>query len=160
MAERSDVAARRQSVEDGAAERSAETIRHDIEAKRDAISDTVHKLGGKIEDTLDWRTYVSRHPIASLGVAAVGGLLLSRLFARRPSPTDRILDALADTTEEVVDRVRDRIGDALGSGSVAGRTIKAAAAAVISKAAIEFVRNKIDSGWPSNEASAEHRRVQ
>jgi len=154
MAERSDVAARwRPLDDDDIDERSSESIRQDIAAKRDAISDTVEKLGGKIEDSLDWRTYVGRHPFAAVGLALAGGFLLARLFAPKPSPADRILDALADTTEEVVDRVQDRISDALGSRTVVGRTIKAAAAAAISKAAVDFVKTKINSNWSDIQSS-------
>jgi ElaB/YqjD/DUF883 family membrane-anchored ribosome-binding protein len=149
MAEQSNVAARAR-VEELPGDRSAESIRRDIATKQGDISETFDRLGDKIEGTLDWRTYVSRHPFVALGVAAAGGLLLSRLFARRPSPSERILDALAETAEEVGDNLRGRVQDALGSRAVAGRAVKAAAAATISRLAVEFVTDRITSAnWSS-----------
>ncbi|HUK90620.1 MAG TPA: hypothetical protein VLZ81_09495 [Blastocatellia bacterium] len=152
MAEGTNVAARSRSTDDVQTERSSEAIRHDLAAKRDAISETVDRLSYKVEETLDWRTHVSHHPFAALGVAALGGLLVSRLFVRRPSPTDRIRDALADIVEEVGGQARGRINDALGSRAVAGSAIKAVAAGLISRAAVEIISSKFNSsGWPGAE---------
>ena len=36
-------------------ERSAETIRRDIAARRDSISGTVDRLGDRLHETFDWR---------------------------------------------------------------------------------------------------------
>lgn len=68
---------------DVAPERSVEEIRREIEARRDSITDTVDKLGDRIEQSLDWREHVGRHPYVSMGVAAGLGLLIGRMVAGR-----------------------------------------------------------------------------
>ncbi len=61
MAERTDVATRMRTEIEGP-ERSAEEIRQDIAAKRESISETVDRLGERIQETLDWREYVVEYP--------------------------------------------------------------------------------------------------
>lgn len=101
MAEKND------SKVTGNFERSAEEIRHDIAAKRESITQTVGRLGNKIQDTFDWRGYVQRYPYQTLGVAVGAGLVLGMLFKRRTSPSQRIIDALVEKAEEIGDDLRD-----------------------------------------------------
>jgi hypothetical protein len=58
-------------------ERSAETIRRDIAARRDSISGTVDRLGDRLHETFDWRSLRIGLPFVALGVAAGLGLALS-----------------------------------------------------------------------------------
>src|SRR5215831_3885142 len=106
MAERTSLATVSEHSEKPS-QRSAEDIRQDIAAKRDSISETVDRLGERLHETLDWRSYVAEHPLVFLGLAAGAGFVVSGIFKRRPSPADRIVDAVADMVEDVTDRVRE-----------------------------------------------------
>jgi ElaB/YqjD/DUF883 family membrane-anchored ribosome-binding protein len=94
-------------------QRTAESIRQDIAAKRESISGTVDRLGDRIQESLDWRSYVTEYPFIAVGLAAGVGFAFSGIFRRRVTPRDRILDAIAETVEDVTDRVRDNIDDVL-----------------------------------------------
>src|SRR5262249_362511 len=111
MAERTDVTS--QGLLNEAHQRTAESIRQDIAAKRESISGTVDRLGDRIQESLDWRSYVSEYPFVALGVAAGVGLVVSGIFKRRPTPRERILEAFAETVEDVTDQVRDNVEDLL-----------------------------------------------
>lgn len=154
MAERTDVATRMRTEE--TVERSAEAIRQDIAARRESISETVDRLGDRIHETLDWREYVGEYPYVALGIAAGLGFLVSGIFKfkREPTPRERILDALAEITEDLTDRVRGSIEDVVPKKGGPGKTIKAAATAAVTKAALDFAKKK------ANEAFAGRSREQ
>ena len=142
MAERTDVATRMR--EEDTFERSAEEIRQDIAARRESISETVDRLGDRIHETLDWREYIAEYPYVALGLAAGLGFLVAGIFKfkREPTPRERIMDALAEITEDVTDRVRGSIQDVVPKKGGPGTTIKAAATAAVTKAALDFAKNK------------------
>src|SRR5438270_8454225 len=126
----------RTRTEERALERSAEEIRQDIVAKRESITETVDRLGDRIHQTFDWREYVADYPYVALGVAAGLGVLLSGIFKPRPTPRERILEAVAETFEDFTDRLRSTVNDAVGDlpikkKSGPGRTIKAALTATL-----------------------------
>jgi ElaB/YqjD/DUF883 family membrane-anchored ribosome-binding protein len=135
---------------EGEAERSADEIRRDIVNRRETITDTVERLGDRIQQSLDWREYVSDYPFVSLGVAAGVGFLLSGLFKRRPTPRERILDALAESVEDVTYRVRDTLEHLpleflpTRKGGI-GKTVKAAATAMITKKITDTLKEKIEA---------------
>lgn len=141
MAERTDVATRMRAsnIEP---ERSAEEIRQDIASKRESISETVDKLGDRIHQTLDWREYIADYPYVALGAAALVGCMFAGIFKRRPSPRERIYDALAESIEDVRDNLRSSIEGAVGKKGGLGKTAKAALTATITKAAIDFAKGK------------------
>jgi hypothetical protein len=129
-----------------------EEIREDIAATRDTISNTVDKLGTRLQAKLDWREYVADHPLAALGAAAGLGLLVSRIFQRRPSPRERILDALAESVEDVGDQFREsvqRITDVVKPRNHRSSITQATTVAVggaITKAAASFLKKKLVEG--------------
>lgn len=125
-------------------ERSAEEIRLDIAARRESISDTVDLLSDRVQRKFDWRTYISDYPLVAVGVAAGAGILLAGLFKRRATPTERMVTALADAIEDVADRFRDQL-DHVGVAKSSGlsRTVKAAATGAITKAATDYLRNRL-----------------
>jgi ElaB/YqjD/DUF883 family membrane-anchored ribosome-binding protein len=88
-------------------ERSSAEIRDDIAARRESITQTVGRLEEKFHETMDWKAYVARHPYLSVGVALGTGLILSGIFKRRTSPTERIVDALIDKAEQLGDDLLD-----------------------------------------------------
>ena len=142
MAERTDLIPHKQEA-DRASARSAREIRQDIAAKREAISETVDRLGERINESLDWRSYVVEHPYVTIGVAAGAGFLLSGLFKPRPSPRDRIIDAVAETVEDITDRVRENLDDVIRkNNSGFGHTLKTAVTAMVSAHAVEFLKRK------------------
>ncbi|HSE98696.1 MAG TPA: hypothetical protein VLD57_10570 [Blastocatellia bacterium] len=161
MAERTDLATRTRT-ESEADQRSAQEIRQDIAAKRETISETVDKLGDRIQQTLDWREYVSEYPFVALGAAAGLGFILASMFRPKPSPRDRIMDALAESLEDVTDRVRSNFDGVIpkrGMAAGTGNTIKAAVTAMVTRAAVNYAKNKLGgvsprqaetrSGWGS-----------
>jgi ElaB/YqjD/DUF883 family membrane-anchored ribosome-binding protein len=149
MAERTDLSSafskgRQGQEETPGAERSAEEIRQDIAARRESITDTVDRLSDRFQQTLDWKAYVSEHPMAALGVAAGLGFLAARFFKPRPSASNRIKDALADGIEDLAGRFHHQLRHVAPhrSGSGLGGTVKAAVAGLITKAATDYLQNK------------------
>jgi ElaB/YqjD/DUF883 family membrane-anchored ribosome-binding protein len=125
-------------------ERSADDIRQDIAARRDSISETVEHLSDRFQRTLDWRTYVTDYPLAALGVAVGAGFLLAGLFKRRSTPSHRIYDAVAEVVEDVTDRFRHQLdGVGINKSSGLSRTVKAAATGALTKAATDYLRNRL-----------------
>jgi ElaB/YqjD/DUF883 family membrane-anchored ribosome-binding protein len=125
-------------------ERSAEEIRQDIAATRESITDTVDQLSNRVQETFDWRTYVADYPLAALAVAAGVGFCLASLFKRRPSPGQRIGDALAETVEDLTSEFRHRGGGEEPNSGV-NRAIRAAVTGAITRAATGYLRNKFDN---------------
>ena len=126
------------------AERSAEEIRQDIAARRESITDTVDRLSDRFQQTLDWKAYVSDHPMAALGIAAGLGFLAARIFKPRPSASNRIKDALAYGIEDLAGRFHHQLKNVAphGSGTGLGRTVKVAVTGLITKAATDYLQNK------------------
>ena len=141
MAERPNVAIQQRESEE--VSRSAQAIRNDIAAKRESISETVDKLGDKISQTFDWREYVAEYPAIALGLSAGCGFLLAGIFKRRPTPRERILDAIAEVTEETKDRVQDALTGLIQKRLISGTTLKAAITTMATKAAVDLVKQKL-----------------
>src|SRR5215468_3358440 len=120
MAETTHLAVERQTG-DAAGERSAAAIRRDIAAKRESISETDDQLGERLHQTFDWREYIGRHPLAAVGVAMGAGFLASSLFKRRPTPRERIMDAVADLADDFKDRINGFVDSAVPWGSLWAR---------------------------------------
>jgi ElaB/YqjD/DUF883 family membrane-anchored ribosome-binding protein len=150
MAERTDVAIRARAEGD-LDQRSAEEIRQDIAAKRETISETVDKLGDRIQQSLDWREYVNDYPFVALGAAAGLGLLVSGLLKPRPTPRDRIMDALAESVEDVTDRFRSNIDSVVSKRNNLSTSVKAAVSAMITRAAINYAKQKLGGRSPGQE---------
>jgi hypothetical protein len=157
MAERTDLTSapsfpgqgqRRAQEAISGAERSAEEIREDIAARRESITEAVDRLSDRFQQTWDWKTYVSDYPLAALGVAAGLGFLAARIIKPRPSAGERIKDALAYGVEDLASRFRHQLQNVAphssGLGSGLGRTLKAAATGLITKAAIGYLQNRVD----------------
>jgi hypothetical protein len=126
-------------------DRSAEEIRQDIAAKRESITDTVERLNDKFQSTLDWRTYAGDYPYVALGAALGLGFLVSKLFARKSSPRDRIMEAIADSVEEFKDQFGGYLEVIPPKKSAISTSVKAAATAMLTKAATDYVKNVVAS---------------
>jgi len=124
-------------------ERSAEEIRQDIAAKRESITETVDRLSDRVQQTFDWHTYVTDYPLVALGAAAGLGYLLSRIFTPKPSPRDRIMEAIADSVDDFKDQFSGYLDVVPKKKGQAGTTIKAAATALLTKAATDYVKNRV-----------------
>lgn len=125
-------------------DRTPEEIRQEIFNHREAISNTINRLDDRIQEVIDWRTYVTDHPYIALGVAAGIGCMVANFFKPKPSPQDRIMDALADGVEDVCYQARHRLGNVLDmaaprrSGAMQGALLAFAA-----KAATNYLRGKV-----------------
>ena len=156
MAERTNIATQMR-MGDEEDNRSAEAIRQDIATKRESISETVDKLGERIQETLDWREYIAEYPVVAIGLAAGVGFLVSGIFKYRPTPQERIMDAVAELTEDLTDRVSSIAGDVIKKKLISGKTVKAAVTAMVTKAAIDFAKQKA-SGLLAGNGNQKHSR--
>lgn len=151
MVERTNLAIQQRSQDD-VPDRSTVAIRNDIAAKRDSISETVDKLGDRIQERLDWREYVGEYPAVALGLAAGAGLLISGIFKRRPTPRDRIMDAVAELTEDMTDRVGGVVTGVIQKNLVSRRTVKAAAVAMLGRALMDVAKKQISNAMTTDRA--------
>lgn len=142
MVERNNLIPRSNS-ESGEDDRSAEEIRRDIANRRESLTGTVERLGDHIQQRLDWREYVADYPWAAIGLAAGVGFLFSGIFKRNPTPTERIMDAVAESIEDVRDRLYSTFDDLpLKKGGV-GKSVKAAATTMVTKQIADYLKNKL-----------------
>jgi hypothetical protein len=140
-------------------DRSAEEIRQDIAAKRESIAETVDRLSDKVQRTFDWRTYAADYPLVALGLAAGVGFLVSKIFTPKPTPRERILDALAETVEDLKERFGDYVEAVpMKKKSAIGTTVKAAAVGALTKAATDYAKNRIGLGATQPEVANENGR--
>lgn len=142
MAERNNVAAR---AEELVTERSAEEIRNDIAERRGQITEAVDKLNDRVQETLDWRSYVADHPLAALGLAAGAGFIASRIFKPRPSPRDRILDAVAESVEDITGQLRTGLSMLPLKVLRPKSSIKAAITALATKAVADYAKRELST---------------
>ena len=150
MAEGLDLGPRTEELE-SSSQRSAEEIRRDIAARRDSISGTVDRLGDRIQETFDWRTYLTDYPFAALGVAVGAGFLFAGLLKRRPTPRERIVDALSETVEDVTDRLRSNLDDILNHNhSALKRPLRAGLTGVCMTALSEWLKRLPSSAVREN----------
>jgi hypothetical protein len=122
-------------------ERRAEEIRQDIAAKRESITETVERLNDKFQSTLDWRTYAGDYPLVALGLAAGLGYVVSRIFTPKPTPRQRIMEAIADSVEDFKDQFGGYLEVVPPKKSAVSTSVKAAASALLTKAATDYVKN-------------------
>src|SRR5262245_12137470 len=168
MAERSDLTSGPSSFRQGqgqqgedvisGAERSAEEIRQDIAARRESITETVDRLSDRFQQTFDWRAYVSDYPLAALGVAAGLGFLAARIVKPRPSAGKRIKDALAHGIEDLAGRFHHQLENVAPhrSGSGLGKTVKAALAGLVTKAATDYLQNRFVDRYAGHYETGHH----
>jgi ElaB/YqjD/DUF883 family membrane-anchored ribosome-binding protein len=129
-------------------QRSSDEIRQDIAAKRESISETVDRLGDHLQRKLDWRDQVGQHPYMALGAAAAVGVLISGIFKHRPTPRERIMDAMAETIEDFTDDVRHSVSSLFLR--VAGPSfLRSAIAGVLTKTVVQAFKSKSgsDTRW-------------
>ena len=62
--------------------RDPAAIRAGIERARQEIEQSMSDLRANVNETLQWRTFVRRHPMAALGGALAVGLLLAKVTSR------------------------------------------------------------------------------
>ncbi len=115
-------------------ERSSEEIRENISREGENISQTVEQIGERIKETFDWRAQVKDSPYLATGAAIGVGYVASRVFARRATRIERILESLADD-------VHDSLG---GSASGVARTglIKMTVLGIVTRAAAGWIKSE------------------
>lgn len=60
---------------------SIDRLEAEIAAEKDALRYNVEELQERARDVVDWRAQVQRHPLAMIGAAVVGGVLLAAMFS-------------------------------------------------------------------------------
>jgi hypothetical protein len=58
-------------------------IENHLGKTRDELGENLHELEHKLQDMADWRYHYRNHPLALVGVAFGGGVLLAALFGGR-----------------------------------------------------------------------------
>lgn len=124
------------------AERNPEDLRREVEAKKDAIAETFNRLDQRVQRTIDWRAQVGDHPYLALGLAMGLGCLFAQVFRSKPTPRERMMDALAEGIEDIIDQARDRVNSQF-SRPARGGALKATAVALATSAASAYLRNKL-----------------
>jgi ElaB/YqjD/DUF883 family membrane-anchored ribosome-binding protein len=132
------------------AERSTEDLRQEIKDKKEAIAGTLSRLDQRVQRAIDWRAQVGDHPYLALGLAVGVGYLFAGIFKSKPSPRERIMEALAEGVEDVADQARNRIGSQFRRPPK-GSALKAAAA-LATKAATAYLRNKLSRAFKGRNA--------
>jgi len=133
------------------AERSTEVLRREIEVQKEAIAETLNRLDQRVQRAIDWRAQVGDHPYLALGLAVGVGCLFAGIFKSKPSPRERIIEALAEGVEDIADQARNRIGSQFRRPARVG-ALKAAAAALVTKAATAYLRNKLSRAFKGRHA--------
>jgi ElaB/YqjD/DUF883 family membrane-anchored ribosome-binding protein len=133
------------------AERSSEDLRQEIEAKKEAFAETIKRLDRHVQMAVDWRAQVGDHPYLALGLAVGVGCLFAGIFKSKPSPRERIMEALAESVEDIADQARNRIGSRFHLPPTGGE-LKAAAAALATKAATAYLRKKLSRAFKGRNA--------
>lgn len=68
---------------------TADAIRHDIEDRRQQMTDDVRELEDRARSMMDWRQQIQERPMVAMGIAAAGGLLLGMLTGGSSDDKDR-----------------------------------------------------------------------
>ena len=121
------------NTRDADAERSTEDIRQDIGKAKENISQTVEQIGDRIKEKMDWRGYVKDSPYWALGAAAGLGYLAAKMFKKRTTRMERIMDSIAG-------EVRDSLGGLL-VGAAGHGLIKVTLIGIATKAAESWIKN-------------------
>ncbi|HRX77978.1 MAG: hypothetical protein H6821_16640 [Planctomycetaceae bacterium] len=82
--------------------RSAETIRKEMQCVRREIADDVQDVVESTRQMTDWHSYVNRYPLVCVGAAAVVGFLLVPKRVEIMSPDEDTLLRLAKKSKLVV----------------------------------------------------------
>ena len=158
MVERHELVTRG-DYDDGASERTCDEIRQDIAARRESITETVDKLSERVNRTLDWRVYVTEHPLVATGLAAGVGVLVAGIFKPRPTPGERILAAFSETVEAVTGRLREQLEQLPAKPISSRQSVQAVAAALVAKAVTSYLSKRIlgtpDTNRPSTRFSTD-----
>jgi len=132
-------------------ERSSEDLRQEVETKKEAFAETINRLDQHVRRAVDWRAQVGDHPYLALGLAVGVGCLFAGIFKSKPSPRERIMEALAESVEDIADQVRNRI-DSQFRRPARGGALKGAAEALVTKAATTYLRNKLSRAFKGRNA--------
>jgi hypothetical protein len=132
------------NTEEAVVQRTTEDIRHDIAKGEENISQTVDRIGERLQEKLDWRGYVKDSQYLAVGVAAGLGYLASGLFVKHATPMERLMGSIS---EEVHDSLAGLRAGAVGFGLV-----KATLLGIATKAAATWIKNATSKAVGSDNA--------
>lgn len=106
-----------------------------MEAVRERLDQDAHAAKQSVQELTDWRNLVRKNPLASVAIAAAAGFLL--VPSKPPAPTfsKKDLEQLARENKVII--AKDPAAPGLLS------TIAAMAGAALTKAASNYVANKV-----------------
>ena len=133
-----------------AMERSADEIRQNIAATRDAITETVDELSSRMQRTLDWKSYVADYPLITAEAADGVGLMLGYFFRRRETPGERIKAAVADLLEDTTHRVQEQFDNVGWQRPGMQQTLLSLATSACIKLATDYARHKFTTQQESD----------
>jgi ElaB/YqjD/DUF883 family membrane-anchored ribosome-binding protein len=122
--------------------RSTEEWRQDVEARKEAIAGTIRQIDRRVQRASDWRVQVGEHPFLAVGAAFAVGGLLAGVFRRKPTPRERIYDAIAESVEDIASNVRRRVVGHFTRGFTRS-ALKTVGAALVTKVASAYVSGKL-----------------
>jgi len=122
--------------------RTAEQIREAMAARRHRISSMVTEIDSRVQQAVDWRGHVSRHPLAAAGIFAALGAATGVLL-RKPRRTP--LERATSTVVEAVQHARSRIDETQP-------LVPGALASAIAKATVHFFWDRVSALKAEREA--------
>jgi len=109
----------------------ADQIERHIGEQRAELGENINELQRKVKNTFDWRAQFKQRPIAMLGLAAGGGLLLSAIIGGRRSRSRKSYLPLTESGDTAPSLTRDgKRRNHLSKASESWRDIKSALIAV------------------------------
>jgi hypothetical protein len=67
----------------------ADELEREIAAEQEALGENLAELEHQAKELVDWRAYVRKNPLAMMGVAFGGGVLLAAMAGSRKSRSER-----------------------------------------------------------------------
>jgi hypothetical protein len=129
--------------EDGFPKREIDHVLHDMAVKREGISQTVDRLGDRIDEAFDWRIQVARHPYVAIAAAAGVGFLVSRLLKPKPTPAMRAMEIVGRTLREVAEGLKGST-NAVSADHGAPPTMNTFLGTAVARAGMEFLLRRIN----------------
>jgi hypothetical protein len=102
----------------------------EIAAEHESLGENLQELESRVRAVADWRGHVQRRPIAMLGLALGGGILLSALMGSPRRRRSKVVESSVAEDDRPTQRIRapvDETWDRFRGALVAAATARVAA---------------------------------